>query len=250
MRRSAKAGIFLGLILLAASAIAEEFIQAIPLKQVYSHYRITIFRHERQIGSGSGVAISPRRILTAGHVAIGFPGVTYHCDLFSDAGRFQRSIPLHIVATNGPASAADDLGLLEADEDLPYCIDMKYGTAEIGEFIYIIGAAYGTSPQHVSVGRYTERDNPEVPGLSAAFVILAPGNSGGGVFNFRHELMGILVQGETGTTYSLFVPVNRIQTFLDGVAHGRANMSIPRRPRPADESDIIYGRFNYTHLWK
>lgn len=194
---------------------AEATLPAIQLKQVYSTYRIGVYYHDRFIGSGSGTAISKRQILTAGHVAKVHPGVTFQCDMFDEKGMYKRSVPLKIVRSNGFDDESNDLALMEAAEDLPYFVDIKYGTAAENDFLYVIGAAKGCSPQHIGIGRYKERYSDEVFGLSSIACVLAGGNSGGGVWNFKHELMGVLVQGDPNTTFCLFVTADKVQAFLN-----------------------------------
>lgn len=206
----------------------------VPDSVLFSSYRVSVFESAlfdedgRQVteaqraGSGSGVAISARLLLTAMHVADGSPGIKYEIDVYDKDGAYARSIKCKFVKCG--TFPASDIALLEAQEDLPYWIDATaLGEIAVGEPLYNTGAKLGLSPYNVSWGTLASKgfDFPDTFGLWQASLQAAPGCSGGGVYNKHHQLVGILTQGVQGYGLSWFVPAPTIAQFLGNKAASR-----------------------------
>ena len=193
-----------------------------PAETIAAVYRVSIFLimpdgSLRQRGSGSGMAIDKRRVLTAAHVAGPQPGMAYMIDIFDVNGKYVRSVPAKIVRTNdSDVNPELDVALLEAAEDLPHYQPLVYGDAEVNDVIYCIGASAGMSPYHVFFGLLAGKTSVPYPGMYDAAMLGLPGNSGGPVFNAKHEFIGVLVRGVTGGII-LFVPAKTVKTFLNAI---------------------------------
>jgi serine protease Do len=142
-------------------------------------------------GLGSGVLISQSgRILTAAHVveaadrvAVRFAGGTV--------------VPARVVASDPLA----DLALLEVTMVPPDAVAARIGDSdkvEVADQVFVVGAPYGIS-ETLSVGyisaRRTARAEPNDSvsvDLFQTDAAIAPGNSGGPMFNMEGEVIGIV----------------------------------------------------------
>lgn len=192
----------------------------VPAATLASVYRVSIGRTTGPnsitiFGYGSGMAIDKRHVLTAGHVADPLQGDIFRIDIFDINGVYVRSIDAKIVkSNNADLEPNKDLGLLEVAEDLPHFTPLDYGAVEVNDAIYCVGASYGYSPYHVFFGMLAAKASIPFTGLYDAAMCSMPGNSGGPVFNSKHQFIGVLVRGITGGL-TAFVPVNTVKEFLN-----------------------------------
>ena len=203
----------------------------VPKAVLFAHYRIAIYsealfnrngetvEEARLLGYGTGIAIAPRSILTARHVADGERGIEYHLEMFDADGvmigwqiaRFVRAGQDHDT----------DLALLSVKDDLPFFLkNFALGKVDVGQRIYDVGAALGLAPFNVTWGTLASKndeasDESQIHGLWQATLGASPGCSGGGVYNTKNELVGVLTMGAPGTPINFFVPVQLIAAFLN-----------------------------------
>jgi len=142
-------------------------------------------------GLGSGVLISQGgRILTAAHVVEAADRVSI---------RFAGGavVAARVVASDPLA----DLALLEAHQVPQDAVVARIGDSdkvEVADQVFVVGAPYGIS-ETLSVGYVSaRRSSRSEPGDSGAVELfqtdaaIAPGNSGGPMFNLQGEVIGIV----------------------------------------------------------
>jgi S1-C subfamily serine protease len=142
-------------------------------------------------GIGSGVLISPGgRILTAAHVVEAADRVTV---------RFAGGavVPARVVAADPMA----DLALIEAVQVPRDAIVARLGDSdkvEVADQVFVVGAPYGIS-ETLSVGYISARRRSRAePGdlapveMFQSDAAMAPGSSGGPMFNMQGEVIGIV----------------------------------------------------------
>jgi S1-C subfamily serine protease len=142
-------------------------------------------------GLGSGVLISQSgRILTAAHVVESADRVTI---------RFAGgAVATARVVASDPLA---DLALLEVAHVPQDAVVARIGDSdkvEVADQVFVVGAPYGIS-ETLSVGyvsaRRTSRSEPGDPASVELFqtdAAIAPGNSGGPMFNIQGEVIGIV----------------------------------------------------------
>ena len=164
-------------------------------------------------GNGSGVMIAPNRMLTAAHVAI-VPGLVLN------------EKPVKVLKID----PIKDIALLEVEADCP-CVNLGKPVKVDDEIITIGYPIYNmvklqilTEGRAQGVMQMTEEDGGKIANYLVITSHVAPGNSGGGVYNKRGELVGILVGVATVNMimFSQIIPhlafavnVNTIKDFLD-----------------------------------
>jgi serine protease Do len=194
---------FLVAILTAVLALPLGAASAPALREVFkavSGSVVVVLAESRSPGSlgaadvaaiGSGVLISPGgRILTAAHVVETADRVTV---------RFAGGaiVPARVVAADPMA----DLALIEAIQVPRDAVVARVGDSdkvEVADQVFVVGAPYGIS-ETLSVGYISARrkSRPE-PGDPAAVELfqtdaaMAPGSSGGPMFNMQGEVVGIV----------------------------------------------------------
>lgn len=142
-------------------------------------------------GLGSGVLISQSgRVLTAAHVVESADRVRI---------RFAGGavVGARVVASHPLA----DLALLEVTQVPPDAVAARIGDSdqvEVADQVFVVGAPYGIS-ETLSVGYVSaRRTSRSEPGDSASVELfqtdaaIAPGNSGGPMFNMQGEVIGIV----------------------------------------------------------
>ena len=203
-------------------------------KNVFSTYRIRIFaskevadeaeeegflHFERSsdsdmlIGMGTGFAISPWHIVSAAHVAV--KDATFFLDVFDQEGVYVESVPMMLLKVDR-SDPNKDLALFKTFKELPNHTVLRYGTARVGDWCYTVGARHGQVPFCVGWGILATKQHETFPGMWMATILAAPGNSGGPVYNAKHQLLGVLVRGFPGAGMTLFVKADTVKAFLDG----------------------------------
>jgi serine protease Do len=135
----------------------------------------------------SGEVVSPTEILTAGHCLSFSKGVEIdHIWIRNWAGRSQ-------TAQIEDVDMLNDLGVLEVRKpEIPARIARKQPS--IGATVWVVGMPLGA--EFVVSKGIVSQENMKFVGFLASFFItdatVLPGNSGGGAFNDRGELIGIV----------------------------------------------------------
>jgi serine protease Do len=178
-----------GAILLAPGAVYAMTPQAIFAKVSPAIWVVRAHHgQEATIALGSAVAIAPRLLVTACHVVAGATAV----EIARDGGKRV----LKIATVIHDPDRARDLCLLSATADLggaPAPI-APIGEVKVGEPAYAIGSPLGLeltlTDGLVSALRHA-KDEP-LPDIQTSAAI-APGSSGGGLFDARARLIGVTV---------------------------------------------------------
>ncbi len=172
-------------------------------------------RQQTQIGTGSGVIITPDgHIVTNNHVIKG-----------SNEIQVTLNNNKNYVAKLIGADPKMDIALLkiEADEALPYISFGDSDNAKIGEWVLAVGNPFNlTSTVTAGIISAKGRDLNEGDNLSQSFIqtdaAVNPGNSGGALVNTNGELIGIntAITSQTGSYigYSFAVPSNIAQKIV------------------------------------
>ncbi|TXD50531.1 MULTISPECIES: trypsin-like peptidase domain-containing protein [unclassified Polaribacter] len=166
-------------------------------------------RKYEQIGTGSGVIISPDGyIVTNNHVIEG------SSDLQITLNN-RKKYKAELIG----ADKTNDIALLKIDveEELPYTPFANSDTIKIGEWVLAVGNPYNlTSTVTAGIvsakGRDLEGNGNNIESFIQTDAAVNPGNSGGALVNTRGELVGIntAISSKTGSFigYSFAVPSN------------------------------------------
>ncbi|MCX7552217.1 trypsin-like peptidase domain-containing protein [Xanthomarina sp. F2636L] len=170
-----------------------------------------------QVGSGSGVIISPDGyIITNNHVI---------------AGSNELTVTLNNNSTyNAKIIGSDnktDIALLkiETDEDLPYTTFGDSDQARIGEWVLAVGNPFNLTST-VTAGIISAKSRDLTGGRSTQSFIqtdaaVNPGNSGGALVNSNGDLIGIntAISSQTGSYigYSFAVPSNIARKVIEDI---------------------------------
>ncbi|UAM99735.1 trypsin-like peptidase domain-containing protein [Polaribacter litorisediminis] len=165
-------------------------------------------RKYEQIGTGSGVIISPDGyIVTNNHVIEGANDLEITLNN-------KKKYKAEIIG----ADKTNDIALLKinVDEELPYTPFANSDTIKIGEWVLAVGNPYNlTSTVTAGIVSAKGRDlegNGNIESFIQTDAAVNPGNSGGALVNTRGELVGIntAISSKTGSFvgYSFAVPSN------------------------------------------
>jgi hypothetical protein len=159
---------------------------------------------------GTAIGISPRRLLSAGHMM--FHGdIVYAIEIFNEDGVLESRIPARIER----CSVTPDLAVLKVEEDIPYFIDPSGTDIKVGDWCYTIGAKNGLVPYSITWGQLSSKAAEPVPETWQSTISVSPGNSGGGVYNGKnHKLIGVMIYRWGENSNSMFVPIETIKKFL------------------------------------
>jgi serine protease Do len=140
------------------------------------------------LAMGSAVAIGPQLLVTAYHVVAGASGVT----IARDNGA--RVVRVHTVTAD--PDHRRDLCLLSIEDILPDApaVIAPIESVKVGAKVYAIGSPLGLelslTDGLISALRVAEQESK--PGIQTSAAI-APGSSGGGLFNEAGRLIGVTV---------------------------------------------------------
>lgn len=172
-------------------------------------------RKFQQVGTGSGVIISPDGyIVTNNHVIDGASEIEITLNN-------RKKLKAVIVG----ADKNNDIALLkvEADYELPNLPFGNSDNAKIGEWVLAVGNPYNlTSTVTAGIVSAKGRDldgNNNIEAFIQTDAAVNPGNSGGALVNTRGELVGIntAISSKTGSFigYSFAVPSNIAKKIVD-----------------------------------
>lgn len=161
----------------------------------------------RQLGTGSGVIISPDGyIITNNHVI-------EDSEQLSVTLNDNQTLEAIIVGTDPNTDIA--LLKVETEEDLPYVTFGDSDTAKIGEWVLAIGNPFNlTSTVTAGIISAKSRDlsGKNIQSFIQTDAAVNPGNSGGALVNTKGDLIGIntAISSQTGSYigYSFAVPSN------------------------------------------
>lgn len=180
----------------------------------------------RQLGTGSGVIISPDGyIITNNHVIEGSEQLTV---TLND----NKTYTAQIIGTD----AKTDIAVLkiEADNDLPYTRFGDSDQAKIGEWVLAVGNPFNLTST-VTAGIISAKSRDLSGSNKQSFIqtdaAVNPGNSGGALVNANGDLIGIntAISSQTGSYigYSFAVPSNIAQKVLrDIIEYGNVQNGI------------------------
>lgn len=172
-------------------------------------------RKYEQVGTGSGVIISPDGyIVTNNHVIEGANEIEITLNN-------RKKLKAVLIG----ADKSNDIALLkvETDEDLPNLPFGNSDNAKIGEWVLAVGNPYNlTSTVTAGIVSAKGRDldgNRNIEAFIQTDAAVNPGNSGGALVNTRGELIGIntAISSKTGSFigYSFAVPSNIAKKIVD-----------------------------------
>jgi Do/DeqQ family serine protease len=174
-------------------------------------------RKYEQVGTGSGVIISPDGyIVTNNHV---IDGATELEITLNNKSKYRAKLI--------GRDAANDIALLkiEADSELTYVSFADSDNIKIGEWVLAVGNPYNlTSTVTAGIISAKGRDlegNRNIESFIQTDAAVNPGNSGGALVNSKGELIGIntAISSKTGSFigYSFAVPSNIAKKIIDDI---------------------------------
>ena len=172
-------------------------------------------REYKQVGTGSGVIISPDGyIVTNNHVIENASEIEITLNN-------RKKLKAQLIG----ADKANDIALLkvEAEFDLPNLPFANSDNVKIGEWVLAVGNPYNlTSTVTAGIVSAKGRDldgNKNIEAFIQTDAAVNPGNSGGALVNTRGELVGIntAISSRTGSFigYSFAVPSNIAKKIID-----------------------------------
>ena len=213
-------------------------------------------RPETQIGTGSGVIITPDgHIVTNNHVIKGSNEIQVTLNN-------NKNYVAKLIGTDPNMDIA--LLKIDADEELPFISFGNSDNAKIGEWVLAVGNPFNlTSTVTAGIISAKGRDLNEGDNLSQSFIqtdaAVNPGNSGGALVNTNGELIGIntAITSQTGSYigYSFAVPSNiaqkivadllefgDVQKGLLGVSGGSLNAVVAERIGTTETEGFYVGK--------
>jgi serine protease Do len=186
--------IFRRLALSAALLLAPIAARAMSPQDLFAKVSPTIWVVRAQHGDspvgalGSAVAIAPKFLVTACHVVAGATGVT----VARDNGK--RVVKIDTVMRDPDHTR--DLCILSTSDDLgPHPAEIApISDVKVGEKVYAIGSPLGLELTLTDglVSALRRLDNEPLPDIQTSAAI-APGSSGGGLFDSDGRLIGVTV---------------------------------------------------------
>ncbi len=169
-----------------------------------------------QIGSGSGVIISPDGyIVTNNHVIDGAQSLSV---TLND----NRTLSAELIGTDSRTDIA--LLKIESDEELPYTRFGDSDQAKVGEWVLAVGNPFNLTST-VTAGIISAKSRDLSGQNSQSFIqtdaAVNPGNSGGALVNINGDLIGIntAITSQTGSYigYSFAVPSNIARKVIEDI---------------------------------
>ncbi|RLD30239.1 MAG: serine protease [Bacteroidetes bacterium] len=170
----------------------------------------------QQIGTGSGVIISPDGyIITNNHVIVGAQSIAITTN-------HNKTYKAELIG----ADPKTDIALLKinADKNLPYTTFADSDNAKIGEWVLAIGNPFNLTST-VTAGIISAKSRDLFGGSTQSFIqtdaAVNPGNSGGALVNTNGDLIGIntAITSQTGNYvgYSFAVPSNIAKKVVEDI---------------------------------
>nr|WP_321224660.1 trypsin-like peptidase domain-containing protein [uncultured Psychroserpens sp.] len=173
-------------------------------------------RQQAQVGTGSGVIISPDGyIITNNHVIAGSNKISI---TLND----NRTFDAQLIGTDEKTDIA--LLKIEADDDLPSVEFGDSDTAKVGEWVLAVGNPFNLTST-VTAGIISAKARDLSGRNSQSFIqtdaAVNPGNSGGALVNSKGQLIGIntAISSQTGSYigYSFAVPSNIAKKIIQDI---------------------------------
>lgn len=219
-----------------------------PFAELFGDNYLRQYRTPEQMGSGSGVVISPDGyIVTNNHVVSGADVVTV---TFND----RKTAQAKVIGTD----PSTDLAVLKIDEDnLPY---MEFGNSDdvhLGEWVLAVGyplsldatvTAGIVSAKGRSIGINAQKSRSAIESFIQTDAAVNPGNSGGPLVNSTGQLIGInsAIASPTGSYagYSYAIPANIVKkATADIIQYGTVQRGFlgiePRDFKNASPDEIV-----------
>lgn len=199
----------------------ENRFEGVPAQMLASTVRIEV-RVGGNVGSGSGVCINDKQILTAAHLFA-------HGDIQDTVivvylhGKKYKSLNT-LDARLIKIDTMLDMAMIEVEGSLPFSSEVDLtGETNVGDPVFIVGAPGGFQPSYAYYGFLAtkgETSNPfhdetgwEHCWTTSAFA--THGNSGGPVFNANTgKVIGLVRGGELGKGVIQFVPTTLAKKWL------------------------------------
>lgn len=170
-----------------------------------------------QIGTGSGVVISPDGyIITNNHVINGANEIEIVLNN-------KKTYAAKLIGTD----ATNDIALVKVEAtDLPYVTFGDSDNVKVGEWVLAVGNPFNlTSTVTAGIisakGRDLANSNNKIESYIQTDAVVNPGNSGGALVNTRGELIGIntMITSTTGSYigYSFAVPSNIAKKVIEDI---------------------------------
>lgn len=175
-----------------------------------------LVRVRTDYGSGTGVIVSDRRVLTAAHVCDGMPYIVW-IDIFDPTtGAHVRTLNCKVLRLD----EINDMALLETPERQPHAVPLALGAAykmPIGQRLVAVGASKGHTPFTINEGRLSAKmaDLPAISWLWQASFTVWFGKSGGAVFDAESGELAGLITAMDAPDCSYFVPAGTLACFLE-----------------------------------
>ena len=173
-------------------------------------------QRRHQIGTGSGVIISPDGyIITNNHVIDGAESI-------SITTNHNKTYEAELIGTDPKTDIA--LLKIDADEPLPYATFADSDDAKIGEWVLAVGNPFNLTST-VTAGIISAKSRDLFGGDTQSFIqtdaAVNPGNSGGALVNTNGDLIGIntAITSQTGNYvgYSFAVPSNIARKVVEDI---------------------------------
>jgi Do/DeqQ family serine protease len=170
----------------------------------------------QQVGTGSGVVISPDGlIITNNHVIDGAQSI-------SITTNNNKTYEAELLGTDPTTDIA--LLKIETDEDLPYTTFGDSDDAKVGEWVLAVGNPFNLTST-VTAGIISAKSRDLQGGPIQSFIqtdaAVNPGNSGGALVNTKGDLIGIntAITSQTGSYigYAFAVPSNIAKKVIEDI---------------------------------
>ena len=170
---------------------------------------------------GSAVAINNHQVITCAHIPLASHSPYLLLEINDEYGKVITKNHLTLVKIDKEA----DLALFDSKEPLPYYVSVGNVSVKVGDSCYKIGSRYGIFAHDIRTGFISNTSCHEVySDYWESSIPVIPGDSGGGIFNENHKLIGLnsaMIVADMGgwsgikTDISAMVPLFKILKFLE-----------------------------------